>query len=39
MKNNKNIEIGALRIFAAVTEAETLTQAAERLGITRGPSS
>jgi DNA-binding transcriptional LysR family regulator len=35
MKNNKNIEIGALRIFAAVTEAETLTQAAERLGITQ----
>jgi DNA-binding transcriptional LysR family regulator len=35
MKNNKNIEIGALRIFAAVTEADTLTQAAERLGITQ----
>jgi DNA-binding transcriptional LysR family regulator len=35
MKNNKNIEIGALRIFAAVTESETLTQAAERLGITQ----
>lgn len=35
MKNNKNIEIGALRIFAAVTEADTLTQAAERLGVTQ----
>ena len=35
MKNNKNIEISALRIFAAVSEAETLTQAAERLGITQ----
>ena len=35
MKNQKNIEIGALRVFAAVAEAETLTQAAERLGITQ----
>ena len=35
MKNNKTIEISALRIFAAVAEAETLTQAAERLGITQ----
>jgi len=35
MKKNKNIEISALRIFAAVSEAETLTQAAERLGITQ----
>ena len=35
MKNTKTIEIGALRIFAAITEAETLTQAAERLGITQ----
>ena len=35
MKNSKTIEISALRIFAAVTEADTLTQAAERLGITQ----
>ena len=35
MKNNKNIEISALRVFAAVAEAESLTQAAERLGITQ----
>ncbi len=35
MKNHKNIEIGALRVFSAVAEAETLTQAAERLGITQ----
>lgn len=35
MKSQKNIEIGALRVFAAVAEAETLTQAAERLGITQ----
>jgi DNA-binding transcriptional LysR family regulator len=35
MKKNKNIEISALRIFAAVSEAETLTQAAERMGITQ----
>ena len=35
MKNTKTIEIGALRIFAAITEADTLTQAAERLGITQ----
>jgi DNA-binding transcriptional LysR family regulator len=35
MKNNKNIEIGALKIFAAVSTSETLTQAAEQLGITQ----
>lgn len=35
MKNNKNIEIGALKIFAAVSNSETLTQAAEQLGITQ----
>lgn len=35
MKKNKNIEISALRIFAAVSEADTLTRAAERLGITQ----
>jgi len=35
MKTHKNIEIGALRVFSAVAEAETLTQAAERLGITQ----
>jgi DNA-binding transcriptional LysR family regulator len=35
MKNNKNIEISALRVFSAVAEAESLTQAAERLGITQ----
>ena len=35
MKSHKNIEIGALRVFSAVAEAETLTQAAERLGITQ----
>ena len=35
MKNSKTIEISALRIFAAVTEADTLTEAAERLGITQ----
>ena len=33
MKNN--VEIGALKIFVAISEAETLTQAAERLGITQ----
>ena len=35
MKTHKNIEICALRVFSAVAEAETLTQAAERLGITQ----
>ncbi|MDA8786497.1 LysR family transcriptional regulator [Porticoccaceae bacterium] len=35
MKRHKNIEMSALRIFAAVSETETLTQAAERLGITQ----
>jgi DNA-binding transcriptional LysR family regulator len=35
MKNNDNIEISALRVFAAVSEATSLTQAAERLGITQ----
>lgn len=35
MKRNKAIEIGALRIFNAVADAETLTHAAQRLGITQ----
>lgn len=35
MKQDKHIEFGALRIFAAVAEAETLTQAADTLGITQ----
>ncbi len=35
MKNNKTIEISALKIFFAITEADTLTQAAERIGITQ----
>jgi DNA-binding transcriptional LysR family regulator len=35
MRNNKNIEIGALKIFAAVSNAESLTQAGEQLGITQ----
>ena len=32
---NTILDIGALKIFAAISEAETLTQAAERLGITQ----
>lgn len=35
MKRNKAIEISALRIFSAVADAETLTHAAQRLGITQ----
>jgi DNA-binding transcriptional LysR family regulator len=35
MKNNGNIEISALRVFSAVSDADSLTQAAERLGITQ----
>ena len=35
MKNSDNIEISALRVFAAVGEADSLTQAAERIGITQ----
>ncbi|MEM7358338.1 MAG: LysR family transcriptional regulator [Pseudomonadota bacterium] len=35
MKRNKSIEISALRIFSAVADAETLTHAAQRLGITQ----
>ena len=35
MKNTKNIEIGALKIFAAVSTSDTLTQAGEQLGITQ----
>lgn len=35
MKNSNNIEISALRVFAAVGEADSLTQAAERIGITQ----
>ncbi len=35
MKNDKPIDFRALRVFAAVVESDTLTQAAERLGITQ----
>lgn len=35
VKSNKHIDFSALRIFAAVADAETLTQAAEHLGITQ----
>ncbi len=35
MKIDRQIDFGALRIFAAVVESETLTQAAEQLGITQ----
>jgi len=35
MRNQKNIEFGALKIFAAVADSETLTKAAEQLGITQ----
>lgn len=35
MKNNKNIEISALKIFSTVAASQTLTRAAERLGITQ----
>ncbi len=35
MKNDKHIDFRALRVFAAVAESETLTQAAEHLGITQ----
>lgn len=35
MKYNKNIEFGALKIFAAVAEAKTLTEAGASLGITQ----
>ena len=35
MKNDRNMDFGALRVFAAVAESETLTQAAEHLGITQ----
>jgi len=35
MKKNSNIEISALRVFSAVSDADSLTQAAERLGITQ----
>ena len=35
MKNNKHTDFRALRVFAAVAESETLTQAAEHLGITQ----
>lgn len=33
--SDKSIEFGALKIFATVSSSETLTQAAERLGITQ----
>jgi len=35
VKNDKHIDFRALRVFAAVAESETLTQAAEHLGITQ----
>ena len=35
MKNNRHIDFRALRVFAAVVESETLTQAAKYLGITQ----
>jgi DNA-binding transcriptional LysR family regulator len=35
VKNDKPIDFRALRVFAAVVESDTLTQAAERLGITQ----
>tara|TARA_B110000003_G_scaffold65568_1_gene66345 strand:- start:6819 stop:7796 length:978 start_codon:yes stop_codon:yes gene_type:complete len=35
MKKNSNIEISALRVFSAVSDADSLTQAADRLGITQ----
>jgi DNA-binding transcriptional LysR family regulator len=35
MKHGKNIEFGALKIFASVAESETLSQAAEQLGVTQ----
>ncbi len=35
MAADKEIQLGALKIFAAVAEAETLTHAAQKLGITQ----
>lgn len=35
MKNDRHIDFRALRVFAAVADSETLTQAAEHLGITQ----
>lgn len=35
VKNDRQLNFGALRVFAAVAESETLTQAAEHLGITQ----
>jgi DNA-binding transcriptional LysR family regulator len=35
MANERDIQIGALRIFAAVAESETLTSAAQKLGVTQ----
>lgn len=35
MPNERDIQIGALRIFAAVAESETLTSAAAKLGMTQ----
>lgn len=35
MKKNKTLELGALRVFAAITNADTLTEAAHQLGITQ----
>lgn len=35
MANERDIQIGALRIFAAAAESETLTSAAQKLGVTQ----
>ena len=35
MANERDIQIGALRIFSAAAESETLTSAAEKLGVTQ----
>jgi DNA-binding transcriptional LysR family regulator len=35
MAHERDIQIGALRIFAAAAESETLTSAAEKLGVTQ----
>ncbi|NNC76545.1 MAG: LysR family transcriptional regulator [Woeseiaceae bacterium] len=35
MVNERDIQLGSLRIFAAVAESETLTSAAQKLGVTQ----
>lgn len=35
MPNERDIQIGSLRIFAAVADSETLTSAAQKLGVTQ----